>query len=122
MMSPSATAAQIFLAKNQQMELRPKADPEWSAERPDPARSRAPYRVFNIGNNRPVHLLDYIAALERCLGRKAKMDLLPMQPGDVASTQADVSDLEAAVGFHPDTPVEEGIRRFVEWYRDYYQC
>ena len=98
-----------------------KPDAEWSAERPDPARSRAPYRVFNIGNNRPVQLLDYIAALERCLGRKAKMNLLPMQPGDVASTQADVSDLEAAVGFHPDTPVEEGIRRFVEWYRDYYR-
>ena len=97
-------------------------DPAWSGEAPDPARSFAPYRVFNIGNNRPVHLLDYIAALERCLGRKAKMDLLPMQPGDVASTQADVSDLEAAVGFHPDTPMEEGIRRFVEWYRDYYEC
>jgi UDP-glucuronate 4-epimerase len=97
-------------------------DGSWSADHPDPARSRAPYRVFNIGNNRPVQLLDYIAALERCLGKKAKMELLPMQPGDVISTQADVSDLEAAVGFHPDTPIEEGIRRFVEWYRDYYQC
>ncbi|HEY2322080.1 MAG TPA: NAD-dependent epimerase [Thermoanaerobaculia bacterium] len=99
-----------------------KPDGAWSAEHPDPARSRAPYRVFNIGNNRPVQLLDYIAAIERCLGKTAKMDLQPMQPGDVASTQADVTDLEEAVGFHPDTPIEEGIRRFVEWYRDYYQC
>ena len=97
-------------------------DGNWSADRPDPARSRAPYRVFNIGNNRPVQLLDYIAAIERCLGKTAKMELLPMQPGDVASTQADVTDLEEAVGFHPDTPIEEGIRRFVEWYRGYYHC
>ena len=99
-----------------------KGDDAWSADRPDPARSRAPYRVFNIGNNRPVQLLDYIAAIERCLGKKAKMELLPMQPGDVTSTQADVTDLEEAVGFHPDTPIEEGIRRFVDWYRGYYQC
>jgi UDP-glucuronate 4-epimerase len=97
-------------------------DPSWSSEHPDPARSSAPYRVFNIGNNRPVQLLDYIAAIEQCLGKKAKMDLQPMQPGDVTSTQADVSDLEEAVGFHPDTPIEEGIRQFVDWYREYYRC
>jgi len=97
-------------------------DPEWNAADPDPARSNAPYRVFNIGNNRAVQLLDYIAAIERCLGKRAKMDLLPMQPGDVPSTRADVSELEKAVGFRPVTEVEEGIRNFVAWYRDYYRC
>ena len=97
-------------------------DPNWSGADPDPARSNAPYRVFNIGNNRAVRLLDYIAAIETCLGKKAKMDLLPMQPGDVPSTRADVSELEAAVGFRPVTRVEDGIRNFVAWYRDYYGC
>jgi UDP-glucuronate 4-epimerase len=97
-----------------------KADPKWNGDDPDPATSYAPYRVFNIGNNRPVELLRYIAALESCLGRKAKLDLLPMQPGDVPSTVADVSELEAAVGFRPQTTVEEGISRFVSWYREFY--
>jgi len=97
-------------------------DPDWSSADPDPARSNAPYRVFNIGNNRAVRLLDYIAAIETCLGKKAKMDLLPMQPGDVPSTRADVSELEAAVGFRPSTGVEDGIRNFVAWYREYYRC
>jgi UDP-glucuronate 4-epimerase len=95
-------------------------DPAWSGENPDPARSSAPFRIFNIGNNRPVPLLDYIAALERALGRKAELDFQPMQPGDVASTMADVSELERATGFRPATSVDEGIRRFVEWYRQYY--
>ena len=95
-------------------------DPEWSGEHPDPARSFAPYRVFNIGNNRPVPLLDYIGALETCLGRKATMDFLPMQPGDVPSTMADVTELAEAVGFRPSTTIEEGIARFVEWYKGYY--
>lgn len=95
-------------------------DPAWNGDDPDPARSFAPYRVFNIGNNNPVQLLSYISVLEECLGRKAKMELLPMQPGDVPSTMADVSELEAAVGFRPRTSVEEGVRRFVEWYRQYY--
>ncbi|HXH41215.1 MAG TPA: NAD-dependent epimerase [Thermoanaerobaculia bacterium] len=97
-------------------------DPSWSSDNPDPARSRAPYRVFNIGNNRPVQLLDYIAAIETALGKKATMELLPMQPGDVPSTRADVSELEQAVGFRPSTSVEEGIRNFVAWYRRYYGC
>ena len=97
-------------------------DPAWNSDCPDPARSRAPYRVFNIGNNRPVQLLDYVHAIERSLGKTAKMELLPMQPGDVPSTQADVSELEAAVGFHPNTTIEEGIGRFVAWYRQYYAC
>jgi UDP-glucuronate 4-epimerase len=95
-------------------------DPAWSGDHPDPARSYAPYRLFNIGNNRPVPLLEYIGALESCLGRKATMELLPMQPGDVPSTMADVTELEQAVGFRPSTTIQEGIARFVEWYKDYY--
>jgi UDP-glucuronate 4-epimerase len=93
---------------------------DWNGDDPDPATSYAPFRIFNIGNNRPVPLLDCIAILERCLGRKAKLDLMPMQPGDVVSTMADVSALEEAVGFRPDTPLETGIGRFVEWYREYF--
>jgi UDP-glucuronate 4-epimerase len=96
-------------------------DPSWSGAAPDPARSNAPYRVFNIGNNQPVQLLDYIGAIEKALGRKAEMRLLPMQPGDVRSTMADVSELEAAVGFRPRTSVEEGVARFVAWYREFYK-
>ena len=95
-------------------------DPNWSGDDPDPARSYAPYRIFNIGNNKPVDLLAYISVIERCVGKKARMEMLPMQPGDVPSTMADVSELEAAVGFRPETSVEEGVARFVEWYRDYY--
>jgi len=87
---------------------------------PDPARSYAPWRVFNIGNNRPIELLEYIGVIEECLGKKATLDLLPMQPGDVPSTMADVSELERTVGFRPTTSVRDGIRRFVEWYRGYY--
>lgn len=87
---------------------------------PTPSTSRAPYRVYNIGNNDPVNLMRYIEILERALGRKAKLDLLPMQPGDVRATVADVSALQKAVGFRPSTPVEVGVARFVEWYRSYY--
>jgi UDP-glucuronate 4-epimerase len=97
-------------------------DPRWDGDAPDPATSYAPYRVFNIGNNKPVPLLDCIAILERCLGRKAELDLMPMQPGDVVSTMADVSALEDAVGFRPNTPLEDGIARFVAWYKEYYSC
>ncbi len=98
-----------------------KPDPTWSGMQPDPARSYAPYRVFNIGNNKPVQLMRYIEVLEECLGKKAQLDLLPMQDGDVPSTVADVSELEAATGFKPATTVEEGIARFVAWYRDYFK-
>jgi UDP-glucuronate 4-epimerase len=98
----------------------PVPNPSWRREHPDPATSYAPYRVFNIGNNQPVQLLDCIAALERALGRTATLNLLPMQPGDVPSTMADVSDLEKAVGFRPSTTIETGITRFVEWYREFY--
>jgi UDP-glucuronate 4-epimerase len=99
----------------------PAGNPDWSGAEPDPATSPAPYRVFNIGNNEPVELLRYIAALEQCLGKKARLDLQPMQPGDVPSTMADVSELEQAVGFRPRTSVEEGIARFVAWYLEFYQ-
>jgi UDP-glucuronate 4-epimerase len=97
------------------------ADPNWNADDPDPATSNAPYRIFNIGNNQPVPLLDFITAIERSIGRPAKLDLLPIQPGDVPSTMADVTELEAAVGFRPRTSVEDGVAKFVEWFVDYYQ-
>jgi len=96
-------------------------DPAWRSDTPDPATSYAPYRIYNIGNNNPVKLMRYINALEDCLGKKAIMEMLPMQPGDVPATQADVSRLERDTGFKPATPVEEGIAKFVKWYRDYYQ-
>lgn len=95
--------------------------PQWDAQHPDPACSSAPYRIYNIGNSNPVKLMDYIHAIEKALGKKAKLDLLPMQPGDVYATHADVSDLEQAVHYRPSTSVEEGVRKFVEWYRSFYQ-
>jgi UDP-glucuronate 4-epimerase len=96
-------------------------NPQWSGARPDSATSTAPYRLYNIGNSQPVELMHYIEVLEQCLGRKAQMNLLPLQPGDVPDTYADTSDLEHDVGYRPDTPVEEGVARFVQWYRDYYR-
>jgi UDP-glucuronate 4-epimerase len=93
----------------------------WSGEAPDPATSYARWRIYNIGNNRPVELMRYIEVLEQCLGKKAKMELLPMQPGDVPATYADTDDLDRDVGFRPDTPIETGVARFVEWYREYYK-
>jgi UDP-glucuronate 4-epimerase len=96
-------------------------DPGWRGDAPDPATSYAPWRVYNIGNNEPVLLLDCISILEDCLGRKANMEFLPVQPGDVLSTMADVSELEEAVGFRPATPLRTGIARFVEWYREFYR-
>lgn len=98
----------------------PCPDPSWNAERPDPATSSAPYRVYNIGNNQPVELGRFIEVLEECLGKKAEKKLLPMQPGEVLVTCADVADLADAVGFRPDTRIEDGIARFVDWYREYY--
>ncbi len=103
------------------LDVIPAPNPDWKSDRPDPATSNAPYRIYNIGNNRPVELLSYIAVLEKCLGKKAQLNLLPMQPGDVPSTMADVSDLEHATGFRPQTTVEEGIAQFVKWYREYYR-
>ncbi|MEC5290988.1 MULTISPECIES: NAD-dependent epimerase [unclassified Aurantimonas] len=95
-------------------------NPDWNSDRPDPATSNAPFRLFNIGNNAPVKLLDYVEALEEALGRKAERELLPLQPGDVPDTFADVSELERAVGYRPATPVREGVQAFVDWYRRYY--
>jgi UDP-glucuronate 4-epimerase len=97
------------------------ADPAWTAAAPTPSSSNAPYRIYNIGNNQPVKLMRYIEVLEQCLGRKAKLDLLPLQAGDVPETIADVSRLAAAVGFKPSTSIETGVARFVEWYRSYYR-
>ena len=97
------------------------ADPHWNNGTPDPAASSGPYRIFNIGNSQPVNLMRYIEVLEQCLGRKAQLEMLPMQPGDVRATLADVTELARATGFRPDTPIEQGIAKFVAWYRDYYR-
>jgi len=93
---------------------------DWSSDSPDPATSNTPYRLFNIGNEQPVELLRYIEVLEDCLGRKARMEMLPLQPGDVPDTEADVSELQNAVSYRPSVSVEQGVARFVDWYRDYY--
>ena len=98
----------------------PAADPDWDATAPDPATSHAPYRILNIGNQAPMELERYIETLEKCLGRTAVRKLLPLQPGDVPDTSADIGDLAALTGYRPSTPIEEGVPRFVEWYREYY--
>ena len=103
------------------LDLVPQPDPKWSGEKPDPASSSAPYRLYNIGNHTPVGLMDYIAIIEKAVGKKAKLNLLPKQPGDVDVTFADVSELKAATGFEPKTPLSDGIAKFVAWYRDYYK-
>ena len=97
-------------------------DPRWSGDHPDPGTSKAPYRLYNIGNHQPVELLTFIELLEKHLGKTATKNFLPLQPGDVPATFADVEDLQRDVGFAPATPLEEGLRRFVAWYRDYYRC
>ena len=94
---------------------------DWSGDKPDPASSKAPYRIYNIGSNNPVELLRYIEVLEDCLGKKAVKNLLPLQPGDVPDTYADVDALIKDVDYRPTTPVEVGIEKFVKWYRDYYK-
>jgi UDP-glucuronate 4-epimerase len=98
------------------------ADPKWSGDAPDPASSSAPWRVYNIGNNHPVELLDVVALLERALGKKAIRELVPMQPGDVPATYADVDDLMRDVGFKPATPIADGVTRFIAWYKDYHRA
>ena len=99
----------------------PAGDPDWNSDAPDPGSSRAPYRIYNIGNHSPVELMTLIHELETVLGKKAEMKMLPMQPGDVHATYADVADLAEAVGFRPDTPIRVGLERFVAWYRSYYR-
>ncbi|TVO54349.1 NAD-dependent epimerase [Denitromonas halophila] len=97
------------------------SDPEFNADQPNPGRSKAPFRVFNIGNHSPVQLMDYIGAIESALGMEAKKNFLPMQDGDVPATYADTSELNAWTGFQPGTPVKEGVARFVAWYREYFR-
>ncbi len=96
-------------------------DPQWQSDDPDPATSNAPYRLFNIGSNNPIDLMKYIEALEQALGRKAEKNYLPLQPGDVPATYADVGPLMDAVGFKPSTPIEVGVQNFVDWYMRFYQ-
>src|SRR6059058_2440047 len=95
-------------------------DPNWDSNAPDPASSAAPFRLYNIGNNQPVQLMRYIEIIEECLGRKAQKNLLPLQPGDVPDTYADIEDLVRDVGYRPATPVEVGVRKFVDWFCEYY--
>ena len=95
-------------------------DPNWTGEAPDPASSSAPFRIYNIGNSTPVDLLDYVAAIEKATGRESIREYLPMQPGDVPDTWADISDLKRVTGYRPRVPVEEGVAKFVSWYRSYY--
>ncbi len=99
----------------------PKGDRNWSGLNPDPATSKAPYKIYNIGNNAPVGLMDFIKAIEKKLKKEAKKNMLPMQPGDVKSTYADVSDLVEDLGYKPSTPIEEGISKFIDWYLDFYE-
>jgi len=96
-------------------------NPDWTGDAPDPGTSSAPYRLYNIGNNSPVELMQFIATLEKALGRKAEINMMPIQPGDVPATYADIDDLGRDIGFSPDTPIEVGIAKFVEWYREYYR-
>jgi len=95
-------------------------NPDWSGDKPDPGTAKAPYRLYNIGNNAPVELMHYIKVLEDCLGKKAEMNMLPLQPGDVPDTYANVEDLVADVDYKPNTSVEDGIANFVNWYKSYY--
>lgn len=96
-------------------------NPEWSGDRPDPGTSHAPYRIYNIGNNDPVNLMAFIETLEQCLGKQAVKNLLPMQPGDIPDTYADIHDLAHDFGYRPSTSLEAGISKFVDWYRDFYR-
>jgi UDP-glucuronate 4-epimerase len=99
----------------------PEPNPQWSGSAPDPGSSAVPWRIYNIGNNNPVELKEFVALLEKAVGKQAKCELLPMQPGDVPATYADVADLMRDVGFRPSTPIADGITRFVEWYRTYHR-
>jgi UDP-glucuronate 4-epimerase len=99
-----------------------RGDPDWSADAPDPSRSSAPWRIYNIGNNSPVDVLEVVKILEQSIGKKAIRELLPMQPGDVPATFADVDDLMRDVGFKPSTPIAEGIAQFIAWYKEYHRA
>ncbi len=97
-------------------------NPDWDSGNPDPGTSKAPYRLYNIGNQQPIELMHYIEVIEECVGKKAEKNLLPLQPGDVPDTFADAQDLVQDVGYKPDTPIEVGVKKFVDWYLDYYQA
>ncbi len=99
----------------------PSGNPEWSGDSPDPGTSFAPYRIFNIGNNSPVQLMEFIEAIEEALGQEAVKNYMPLQPGDVPATYADVQDLMDVVDFKPATSIREGVGKFIDWYRDYYK-
>jgi UDP-glucuronate 4-epimerase len=99
----------------------PTGNPDWKGEQPDPASSFAPYRIYNIGNNQPVSLMKFIETIERALGKTAIKNLMPLQPGDVEATFADIDDLTRDTGFRPSTPIEEGIGKFIVWYKEYYK-
>ncbi|MFI4913317.1 MAG: NAD-dependent epimerase [Sedimentisphaeraceae bacterium JB056] len=99
----------------------PAGNPDWSGEKPDPSCSKAPYKVYNIGNSSPVRLMDFIEAIEQSIGREAEKNMLPIQPGDVPATWADTTDLERDLGYRPDTPIKVGVERFVKWYKDFYK-
>ena len=104
------------------MDHPPQANPQWSGDRPDPATSTAPWKIYNIGNNRPEELMHVVARLEKEFGRTAIKEMLPMQPGDVPATYADIEDLALQIGFKPATSIEEGIRRFADWFREYHKA
>jgi len=99
----------------------PSGNPAWSGKNPDPSCSVSPYRIYNIGNNSPVRLMDFIDAIENALGKKAIKNFMPMQPGDVPATWADVDDLVKDLGYKPGVDIREGVERFVEWYKGYYK-
>lgn len=98
-----------------------KPNPDFEPQNPDPGSSKVPYKIYNIGNSSPVLLMDYIKAVEKGLGKEAKMDLLPLQPGDVPASHADVTDLVRDTGYKPETPIEDGVKAFTDWYLDYYK-
>jgi UDP-glucuronate 4-epimerase len=96
-------------------------DPSWSPDNPNPARSSAPWRIYNIGNHNPVEVTEVVRLLEKAIGKEAKREMLPMQPGDVPATFADIDDLMCDAGFSPNTPIEVGVERFIKWFRDYHR-
>jgi len=98
----------------------PEGNDAWTGDSPDPASSKAPWKLYNIGNNQPVELMRYIEVIEEAVGTTAEKNMLPMQPGDVPDTYADVDALIEDVGYKPDTPIEVGVKRFVDWYREFY--
>ena len=102
------------------LDVIPEGNKEWDEKHPDPATSAAPYRVYNIGNQQPTKLMDYISCIEKAIGREAKKEFLPMQPGDVYQTFADSSALGATTGFKPNTPLQTGIDRTVAWFKEFY--